>query len=721
MAHLHIQEQASLALTSGWNGEHDSLNPELILLPLTDWSSQENHQLIKTRFNLMYQALENMDAPDGQVLPISTAESLDENLEINYQKRALSFFHGAMLAIQHQPRLIDQEKTEAANKIIAVYNRFKNGPRYNQALENLYEAHWGRKQAYYLKKMLIRMSLELENFGMGYGDIKAGEMVANLERERPRIIQSNLSSEVNITETPLNAALNNPIYDNQYGFLEDETIKKPHWFIALKPVIQQYLIKNRHNPHLPAIPATLRGIPGLANMNIHQGVFKSDADPQFHVTNKVIRHGTLTPYDMESNTERTNATYANGRALAAFLVPDAMENFSNFWTQQAVDHLPIKIPMADLSFMTPLETEEAVVEYTESRKGKPAQSVFEERPSFSKIFRESNRAMKRENQAGYMHGVENHPLARSIELMPTNLGINGDRWEAGETFSASDYRATVLKAMGVFTAVKNFVSSFENKSEAFKTPESQNKFNMAILASDQLYHNDNNIMQTFNISFKHANANLKNLSRRINAELFANCLYAIVIEGMGGTVSACCKSTKDRTGLFILHLDAMHQYFAETGTLPAYDAPENSPQRLRFVSIMADLYLANTQQYAASQATFGAAGIKKPEGALGNMGAIPTDLLAALERKRPSIYAKQKELADINKIKFDIKWGKLHKVNRVGAWSQKQYETTLFTWESISWDSFTASISNTIDRFKRLFGFGLSENQVKKTAYMKID
>lgn len=655
-------------------------------------------------------------APEKQNLRSrSPSITLNENIEINYQKRALSFFHGAILAIQYDPQLSNQQKVEAANKILAVYDRFKNGPERNGWLENKYEAQWGRKQSYYLKKMLVRMALTLEEYHLDYKDLCAGEMVANLDRLRPKEIISELQtpfddnryiSTAKISETPLSSHMDNHTLKMQFKFLDDRRHKTPDWFKELKPVVQQYLLAHKDDPNLPAMPATLRGVPGLANMNLHTAEFKTTQSGKFNVKHQVIRHGTLTPYEMDDSKERMSAARANGQALAEIIVKEAKKNYAEFWADKNM--LKVKIPVADMSLMSPIDVpfkyfpnEEDLARRQLNNTGlqDSDHTVYDERytlksesNSFLSLFqikktKDSNLAMKKENRDAYLYGMNSHPEASKFDITQHNLGINGDRYQQSLGFCDRDYKAATKKTLDQFDLVRRYVDELE--TDPFKNNTSRNKFELGKQAADEL----ERIKLQFGKPYNEAGTQEIQLSRRINAELFANGLYAMVVQGMGGTVSACCKSTKDRTGLFILHLDAMHEYYAQTGKLIKFDAPEDSPERKRFVDIMVNLYLANTQQYAAGQATLGSAGIKKPGGGLGNMEPIPTDFMKALEVKSPGLFTRQKELADANKIKFNMTLNPakiLQKMHRVGNWSLWYYEKLLY------------NVDKVIDRFKNL-------------------
>ncbi len=663
---------------------------------------------LKAELNRNYARLDRVDTPRAEgdrstriIKPIGNNHSLTESVQLNYKKRALSYTHGALLAIRYT---LDFEQAKAPLKsVIDLYNDFETEP------DLTYKK---------IKNFLKQLSLLLKPYGITAENIRSGEMIANLERKRVTKLESQ-SKTAHITEYPQGSQLNHPAILKQYEFIiplsqnndfnvktsqaletyqhmsrPEKTFlkaiaavgwalekcgcsangyfsrimsqlqlirdknkalqaltqaKAPQWYQKQNRVVQEYLIAHAGDETLPSIPATLRGIPGLPNMSIHEGRFTGD----FPLKHSVIRHGTLTPYEMDEWNERESAAIANGQALAGLVKSQAAQNFAEFWTQDARNSLKKKIPVADISFMSPTHGEAAIGGLKKKIWGRnKGQSIFLERYSTFKFLQESNRAMKLENKEAYLKGISSIDKDGTFDTSSTNLGVNGDRWMFSTSFRSETYQDQIKLTLKNFRNLYKEVSSLRKTGQTlFMSKAAENKFLLADLASTDL----ESMALKFNKSyFAHALSTEADISELINAELFASCLNALVIQGMGGTVSACCKSSKDRTGLFLLHLDAMHQYYAETGELISFKADERSPERIRFVEIMADLYLGSTQQTMASQTTYGAFGLKEPNGISGNvgLGAVPPDLEAAIERKCPGLLKEQKYLAKANKVGF---------------------------------------------------------------------
>jgi len=429
------------------------------------------------------------------------------------------------------------------------------------------------------------------------------------------------------------------------------TAQAPKWYTKHRRVVQDYLLEHAGDEKLPAVPPTLRSIPGLPNMSEHIARFGKDDSL---ITHKVIRHGTLTPYNIKDAGERRTAALANGRALASIIHEKAIQNFNAFWSRDAIDSENFKdfkknIPTADLSFMSPYPGMGKVgaMKKSASRR-RDEMSIFDESVSW---FREDNHAMKRENKEAYLKGMSEY---EDINPSSINLGINGDRWMISKTFQSEQYQDQVKDTLNDFDNLKIHVAALQAaRIKPFADKSSENKFAFAIKAAEALRSMNEEFDQSFlTSSFTRRKAR----SKLINAELFASCLYAIVVQGMGGTVSACCKSSKDRTGLFLLHIDAMYAHFAKTGKLIDYKAPADSAERNEFTDILSSFYQDNLQQTMASLATLGAAGLKEPKGAgsylWGGMIPLPSDMEPAVERKVPFMLDMQRNLADTNKLKI---------------------------------------------------------------------
>lgn len=683
-------------------------------MPLTITAEDKNFKKAIHEETLRLEALDtplsNENEDERIILGVGTEQSLEQSVQTNYKKRALSYTHGAMLAVRYS--LAPNQIMPLVRQISALYNNFENQAQLNT------EA---------LVAFLTGLNSLLKAHGITAENLRAGEKIANLERQRPAKLTATLSSNAStatISEIPKGSALHHPAVAKQYEFIDElnkqnnyreemrlaldqyqnkykveqafvkclagigwvlercgcssngffsgimsqltlirkkdqalnalATANAPKWFQKQNRIVQEYFLsrKDKDKENMPALPATLRGIPGLPNMSVHKAHF-----PGSHpVSHSVIRHGTLTPYEMKEWNEREAAALANGEALAVLVKSEAEKNYAEFWTEAARNSLNFKhkkIPVADTSFMSPTHGEAAAGGLKKRIWGRnKGESIFLERYSSIKIMCESNRAMKLENRAAYLHGIAKVNTDSHLTPSSTNLGVNGDRWMFSTSFRSQTYQDQIQLNLDNFESLEKSVEALRATGESpFCKDENENKYQLALLAKTDLKIMAAKFKKSYFMNMFSTEADI---SERINAELFASCLNALLIQGMGGTVSACCKSSKDRTGLFLLHLDAMHQYFAETGKLISYKADETSEERKAFVEIMADLYIKNIQQTMASQTTYGAFGLKEPNGISGDvgLGAVPPDLEEAIERKAPGLLAAQEDLAGTNKVKF---------------------------------------------------------------------
>lgn len=680
----------------------------------------------RSEFNRLYGLLDQIDIPSGRIRPIESNGDMGNNNEPTAQgrgrnaitlrdssnlalrRRALSYFHGAMIAVDSLI-IRDGQKREARESISLLYNTYEREHMF-------YSLDMLKRFGKYLKKNLKR-------YGIRSADIQAGEKVANLERVRPTELQAGADDHL-ITETPMPSRMDHPSLLDEYDFILNashglknntnysimnraemrwynskgwvtqqllkaaaylgmlcakhglslkpvfqwfasiayrmENINKaksalatantPKWYLKQNPVVQDYLLNHAGDATLPAIPPTLREIPGLPNMTRHESEFTATEDNaiKFHV----FRHGILTPYGMTVPEERRKAAQANAAALHDAISDSVIDNFNQFWSYDAKNNPTFrdyKIHTADLSFMSPFPGMGKIGDLKRAQSSHPGSTtVFDERPNG---FREDNHAMKHENKSVYLEAMHANPRFNPSSI---NLGINGDRWFVSKTFESEQYQDQVKATLNEFRRLERKVDAMQAIGiNPFHNMISHNKYRLAVMAAEALEDMSEHFNQSF---FSSSFTRSMKRSKLINAELFASCLYAIVILGMGGTVSATCKSSKDRTGLFLMHMDAIHAYFAKTGALINFKAEANSTERNQFIEILANIFAENTQQTMASQATYGALGLKEPKGVGSYLGAgldaLPADLEPAINKQVPGMFDRQVELAGMNRLKL---------------------------------------------------------------------
>jgi hypothetical protein len=109
-------------------------------------------------------------------------------------------------------------------------------------------------------------------------------------------------------------------------------------------------------------------------------------------------------------------------------------------------------------------------------------------------------------------------------------------------------------------------------------------------------------------------------------ELFLSSLEQLIILTQEGYSYGSCVSGKDRKAMELMHTDAMLIYKDLYGHWPSFAHASSSPERIRFVTIVAKLYLSHHQHELAGQNAPGSEGIKTPSVYL------PADICAEISR-----------------------------------------------------------------------------------------
>ncbi|KTD54902.1 oxidoreductase [Legionella sainthelensi] len=113
-------------------------------------------------------------------------------------------------------------------------------------------------------------------------------------------------------------------------------------------------------------------------------------------------------------------------------------------------------------------------------------------------------------------------------------------------------------------------------------------------------------------------------------ELFLSSLEQLIILTIGGHSYGSCVSGKDRKAIELIHTDAMILYKECYGSWPVFDELPDKENRIRFVSLVADLYMSRHQHEHAGQNAPGSEGIKTPEWYL------PEDIAAEIRKRLDS-------------------------------------------------------------------------------------
>lgn len=128
-------------------------------------------------------------------------------------------------------------------------------------------------------------------------------------------------------------------------------------------------------------------------------------------------------------------------------------------------------------------------------------------------------------------------------------------------------------------------------------------------------------------------------------ELFLSSLEQLIILNQDGYSYGSCVSGKDRKAIELMHTDAMIVYKLNYGCWPSFADP--ALNRLRFVDLVATLYMSRHQHRLAGQNAPGSEGIKTPERYL------PKDIYDEINRRLGSVNGLKSDdrLASDNEVK----------------------------------------------------------------------
>lgn len=113
-------------------------------------------------------------------------------------------------------------------------------------------------------------------------------------------------------------------------------------------------------------------------------------------------------------------------------------------------------------------------------------------------------------------------------------------------------------------------------------------------------------------------------------ELFLSSLEQLIILTLGSYSYGSCVSGKDRKAIELIHTDAMIIYKERFGYWPIFAEPQDKENRIRFVALVADLYMSRHQHEHAGQNAPGSEGIKTPDWYL------PADIVAEISKRLSS-------------------------------------------------------------------------------------
>ncbi|WP_454781666.1 oxidoreductase [Legionella sp. WA2022007384] len=130
-------------------------------------------------------------------------------------------------------------------------------------------------------------------------------------------------------------------------------------------------------------------------------------------------------------------------------------------------------------------------------------------------------------------------------------------------------------------------------------------------------------------------------------ELFLSSLEQLIIMTIEGHSYGSCVSGKDRKAIELIHTDAMILYKELYGCWPVFDDQSDKKNRIRFVSLVADLYMSRHQHEHAGQNAPGSEGIKTPQWYL------PEDIATEIKKRLDNEKALEEDdrIATDNEVK----------------------------------------------------------------------
>lgn len=564
-------------------------------------------------------------SPDVKLL--NTRLGAETKLKLSMAKRAISFCHGAWIAMQYSPELIGKsaeiqkamqqvfdlaqqfiEKTLAQKDFGKDLKAFKNyiDQEFNQVLRKIALVMANARGIQLTGDVKEKIIKSIEK------DLIKGERLANWERRPTYPIATAMESDGRIyfnVDTPLNKLTAKQ--QNELDSIRSE--KPPYWFKKLSSIEKNWWLENLElikSGKFASPPSTYRSSPLASNFTKHSNVvFKGET---LVSREDSIRRSTLPPIDIYRKTSSKTGPERN--RLAAMIAEQVLteantqENFKNFWSSGAQQKLKFHGLHLDQSLLTPI-------------------------PGLDRLPVEENNRRMRDETAKAVHGAAPTQKEQPVIVLATNWPLNSERALRGRDncFNYSENVATKLELekryAEICTAVFNKIEGFSQASPFKENGEiddakfaeffnwlkqHQNNLNLA-------FDEPHRLMKTkkFLIGI-HALADFRKLWKDCNAsndsdhyhqfelrniEVFAAGLTTLMVNGIGGTTSAGCKSAKDRMATNLVQVESMEQTYDEEGRLPQYT--DTHQQRERFVARFARRYQAGHNQAVAGDNSYG--------------------------------------------------------------------------------------------------------------------
>ncbi|GAB4393341.1 MAG: hypothetical protein Tsb005_11190 [Gammaproteobacteria bacterium] len=455
----------------------------------------------------------------------------------------------------------------------------------------------------------------------------------------------------------------------------------PEWFNLLPKLSQNFLKdklaeQNAKPPRiiakveaekvLQSLPSTIKNLPILANFSRHHLVVR-DQNGNVLRYHQEYRSASAGPNGIKHDGERSRITEYNlKQVMTAHETPMLAGNpgsppntFAQHWELTAPQANAIRPPILFATLLSPLKIDTIpakAIKFWENNnyeliklKTAAANEIAQTRGLNSTILTSNNtvnsnrrgradfatitetskvrgngiiylsnaaelaKALK-DNLAAKANPKHESTVQQLVALSQTLTDLRKNKLSDARTFNA-DALTELSASIDKFIKQSNLQSDLADNFTANGAAKAQDFILLLAATKDYIQ-----LANAENFSF--------NLGR--NHQLFRSALERIIVETSGSYSHITCKSGKDRTGIAVMHADAMLIYQTVYGKLPSYF--DNEHDRALFVDIFAELFLTRHQQFNAAQNARGAYGLK------GVKGTLPKDIKEAIDKKAREQY-----------------------------------------------------------------------------------
>lgn len=378
------------------------------------------------------------------------------------------------------------------------------------------------------------------------------------------------------------------------------------WYLALSEFEkkwfqsnEEYMAQSRCIFSCP--PSGIASIPLLSNFRKHEK-FLDRGITQYNYTH--FRNRTLPPYDLRWNS-----------ALRKEIAASNADILINEMRLQGYEAPNPHTPVGYIGLVSPLKI--GPINY---------------------FLKDNNKRFSEESKAAFLGD------GKDGNRFYFNIPINAERGQMASSFKSQETKNSVGRLADAYAVIQNNNEFQENNFKSQLGWDSVCELSAIVLGAQTRSQPRNPLSPKY---------------RDRNPEVLAACYFALGVQGLGGVTVSSCKSAKDRTAVFIIHLFAMIRYVEQYKMLPKFD--DEPTDRANFVRLLKEEYLKGVQQAIAHANSYGSRGLKKGVSSLSQQisdlrsdmrNMFPSDLVAAIEAESPGRFEMECELANLNKIKL---------------------------------------------------------------------